>query len=216
MVDLYYALECCVPAEPAKPGSRRNSRSRPNSRSRSPGLPPAAAFSLGAPFASEVSFAPEVLIASEVPFPSGAPFSFAEPAGEEERVPLLATTVAAGFPSPADDYVEARIDLNQTLIPRPLSTFFMRVSGDAMAGDGILDGDLLVIDRSVDARPGLVVVATHAGCFVVRRLQGPRRGRGERRLVASDGVSPPIRLADGEAEIWGVVIHAVHHLAALR
>jgi DNA polymerase V len=131
-------------------------------------------------------------------------------------VPLLATTVAAGFPSPADDYVEARIDLNQTLIPRPLSTFFMRVSGDAMAGDGILDGDLLVIDRSVDARPGLVVVATYAGSFVVRRLQGPRRGRGERRLVASDGVSSPIRLADGEAEIWGVVIHAVHHLAALR
>jgi DNA polymerase V len=131
-------------------------------------------------------------------------------------VPLASAAVAAGFPSPADDYVEARIDLNQALIPRPLSTFFMRVSGDAMAADGILDGDLLVIDRSVAARPGLVVVATHAGTFIVRRLQGPQRGRGQVLLVASDGLSPPIPLADGEAEIWGVVIHAVHHLTASR
>jgi len=132
------------------------------------------------------------------------------------EVPLASMAVAAGFPSPADDYVEARIDLNQALIPRPLSTFFMRVSGDAMVADGILDGDLLVIDRSVEARPGSMVVATHGGAFLVRRLQAPLRGRGEALLVASDGLSPPIPLADGEAEIWGVVIHAVHHLVALR
>jgi hypothetical protein len=85
--------------------------------------------------------------------------------------PLAGEAVAAGFPSPADDYVEARIDLNIELIPSPLSTFFMRVSGDAMRGDGILDGDLLVIDRSIDARPGMAVVATcggtHEGDFAV-------------------------------------------------
>ena len=126
---------------------------------------------------------------------------------------LASTHVAAGFPSPADDYVEARIDLNLALIPRPLSTFFMRVSGDAMAGDGILDGDLLVIDRSLAARPGRVVVATHGGAFIVRRLE-ERRGSG--RLVASDNLSAPIDLAAGEAELWGVVIHAVHHLAGGR
>jgi len=126
--------------------------------------------------------------------------------------PLASTLVAAGFPSPADDYVEARIDLNLELIPRPLSTFFMRVRGDAMAGDGIIDGDLLVIDRSIEARPGLVVVATHGGTFIVRRLQGQRGGR-DGLLVASDGVTPPLTLAGGEAELWGVVIHAVHHLA---
>lgn len=126
---------------------------------------------------------------------------------------LASTHVAAGFPSPADDYVEARIDLNLALIPRPLSTFFMRVSGDAMAGDGILDGDLLVIDRSLEARPGRVVVATHDGAFIVRRLE-ERRGSG--RLVASDNLSAPIDLAAGRAELWGVVIHAVHHLAGGR
>ncbi len=131
---------------------------------------------------------------------------------------------ATGFPSPADDYVEAAIDLNVALIPRPLSTFFMRVSGGAMRGDGIVDGDLLVIDRSVDARPGMVVVATHEGAFLLRRLA---RSAGRLWLTASDGAAPPIPLGgdaddstddsvassvDG-AELWGVVLHAVHHLA---
>ncbi|KEF41230.1 MAG: peptidase S24 [Cyanobium sp. CACIAM 14] len=125
---------------------------------------------------------------------------------------LLATeAVSAGFPSPADDYVETRIDLNIELVPRPLSTFFMRVSGDAMRGDGIVDGDLLVIDRSVDPRPGMVVVAVHDGGFLLRRLI--RRGAALW-LAASDGASPPLALAgDERAELWGVVIHAVHHLA---
>lgn len=133
--------------------------------------------------------------------------------------PLAGEVIAAGFPSPADDYVESRIDLNVELIPRPLSTFFMRVQGDAMAGDGIADGDLLVIDRSVMARPGMVVVATHAGGFILRRLR--RRGP-MLWLVASDGRSPPLLLSPGaygtddfSAELWGVAIHAVHHLGRL-
>jgi DNA polymerase V len=131
--------------------------------------------------------------------------------------PLAGEAVRAGFPSPADDYVEARIDLNIELIPRPLSTFFMRVSGDAMRGDGIVDGDLLVIDRSIDPRPGMVVVAVHGDGFLLRRLQ--QRGSALW-LVASDGHSPALALAtDGsggeasQAVLWGVVIHAVHHLA---
>jgi DNA polymerase V len=141
--------------------------------------------------------------------------------------PLAGEAVAAGFPSPADDYVEARIDLNIELIPRPLSTFFMRVCGDALRGDGIVDGDLLVIDRSVTPRPGMVVVATWGGAFILRRLL--RRG-GSLWLIASDDATPPLALsaaagdgddggqggreAGGEAELWGVAIHAVHHLAA--
>lgn len=122
--------------------------------------------------------------------------------------PLALEAIPAGFPSPADDYVEARIDLNRELIPSPLSTYLMRVRGDAMAGDGIVDGDLLVIDRSVPPRPGRLVVALEAGVFIHRRL---RRGEGVLQLEASDGVTPPIPLA--QAEIWGVVIQAVHHLA---
>lgn len=131
---------------------------------------------------------------------------------------LAGEAVAAGFPSPADDYVEARIDLNRELIASPLSTFFMRVCGDAMRGDGIVDGDLLVIDRSVEARPGRVVVAVHAGRFLVRRLLR----RGDRLwLQASDGASPPLLLPAGleegaDPELWGVVIHAVHHLTGRR
>jgi DNA polymerase V len=130
--------------------------------------------------------------------------------------PLAGEAVAAGFPSPADDYVESRIDLNIELIPRPLCTFFMRVRGDAMHGDGIVDGDLLVIDRGITPRSGMVVVATSGGSFVLRRLS--RRGS-RLWLLASDGCTAPLPVAPGPceggdsgAEIWGVVIHAVHHL----
>jgi len=150
------------------------------------------------------------------PLPLGVPFRLDGDPLLAFCCPLALNTVPAGFPSPADDYVEAQIDLNLELIPRPLSTFFMRVCGDAMAGDGILHGDLLVIDRSLEARSGLVVVATYAGAFIVRRLQrcSPHRASAGWPLVASDGCTPPISLATGEAELWGVVIHAVHHLAS--
>ncbi len=127
---------------------------------------------------------------------------------------LVGESVAAGFPSPADDYVEARIDLNLELIPSPLSTFFMRVQGDAMRGDGIVDGDLLVIDRSLNPRVGMVVVAVHDGSFILRRL-GSREGR--LWLLASDALTPPLPLAnddDQAGQVWGVAIHAIHHLAA--
>ena len=126
---------------------------------------------------------------------------------------LLGESVAAGFPSPADDYVEARIDLNLELIPSPLSTFFMRVQGDAMRGDGIVDGDLLVIDRSLDPQVGMVVVAVHDGSFILRRLG---RRNGGLCLLASDALTPPLPLANADdqaGQLWGVAIHAIHHLA---
>lgn len=161
-------------------------------------------------------------------WPVGVPWpleELPEPLPPALLCPLASAPVAAGFPSPADDDVEARIDLNLELIPRPLSTFLMRASGDALQGDGILDGDLLVVDRSVTPRPGHVVVATHQGRFILRRLQ---RRRGRLWLEASDGVSPPLPLgsacdSDGSAalsdsgaalaELWGVALHAIHHLS---
>ncbi len=145
-------------------------------------------------------------------WPLGVPVSLRDPPPVLLGA-LVAGPVAAGFPSPADDYVEARIDLNMELIPSPLSTFFMRVAGDAMRGDGILEGDLLVIDRSVSPRPGRVVVAVVDGMFVVRRLAQCQGGLW---LLASDGATVPMALqgeGGGGAELWGVVIHAVHHLA---
>ena len=85
-------------------------------------------------------------------------------------LPLAGERVAAGFPSPADDYVEVGIDLNDQLIRHPTSTFFLRVSGESMLGAGIHDGDLLVVDRSLDPRPGRVVVAVLDGEFTLKRL----------------------------------------------
>jgi DNA polymerase V len=122
---------------------------------------------------------------------------------------------ASGFPSPADDYGEGRIDLNRELIPSPLSTFFMRVRGHAMRHEGILDGDLLVIDRSLNPQVGCVVVAVFEGRFIVRRLCAPPHRPQALQLEARDGEPIPIALRDGQqegAEVWGVVIHAVHHL----
>ena len=129
-------------------------------------------------------------------------------------LPLASEAVPAGFPSPADDYIESQIDLHDLLVTSPSSTFFMRASGDAMAAAGIFHGDLLVIDRSVEARPGRYVICTHAGAFLLRRLEGqpPRLW-----LVAMDGLTPALPLGEGsDAELWGVVVHAVHHLPAGR
>ncbi|MFZ9228521.1 MAG: LexA family protein [Prochlorococcaceae cyanobacterium] len=133
------------------------------------------------------------------------------PVGEPVLLPLALETVAAGFPSPAADYVEASIDLNVELVPHPSSTFFLRVEGGAMAASGISDGDLLVVDRSVAPRRGSTVVVVHAAQLLLRRLEGsaPRW-----RLVADDPLLPPLALNgdDPHLLIWGVVIHAVHHL----
>lgn len=122
----------------------------------------------------------------------------------------------SGFPSPAEDYEEGRIDLNRELIPSPLSTFFMRVKGHAMRGDGIHDGDLLVIDRSLHPQAGCVVVAVFEGRFIVRRLCVQPNRRNAFQLEAShddDRVSIPLNEGEGGgADLWGVVIHAVHHL----
>ncbi|MEX1316576.1 MAG: translesion error-prone DNA polymerase V autoproteolytic subunit [Synechococcaceae cyanobacterium] len=125
-------------------------------------------------------------------------------------MPLAGATVAAGFPSPADDYVESRIDLNEALIRHPSSTFFLRVSGDSMRDAGILDGDLLVVDRAIEPRAGLVVVAVVEGAFTLKHL---RRHRGRWLLEAAHPDYPPLELESGaENRIWGVAIHAIHSL----
>lgn len=85
-------------------------------------------------------------------------------------LPLASEQVAAGFPSPADDYIDVGIDLNEQLIRHPSSTFFLRVSGDSMTGAGIHHGDLLVVDRSLEPCPGRVVVAVLDGAFTLKRL----------------------------------------------
>ena len=127
-----------------------------------------------------------------------------------QHLPLAGERVAAGFPSPADDYVDVGIDLNDQLIRHPTSTFFLRVSGDSMNGAGIHDGDLLVVDRSLDPRPGRVVVAVLDGGFTLKRLM---RHQGRLRLEAANPSYPPLDLQScDDAQIWGVAIHVIHSL----
>ena len=125
-------------------------------------------------------------------------------------LPLAGERVAAGFPSPADDYVEVGIDLNEQLIRHPTSTFFLRVSGESMLGAGIHHGDLLVVDRSLDPRPGRVVVAVLDGEFTLKRLI---QHQGRLRLEAANPAYPPLELHRcGDVQIWGVAIHVIHPL----
>ena len=125
-------------------------------------------------------------------------------------LPLAGERVAAGFPSPADDYVEVGIDLNEQLIRNPTSTFFLRVSGESMLGAGIHHGDLLVVDRSLDPRPGRVVVAVLDGEFTLKRLV---QHQGRLRLEAANPAYPPLELHRcGDVQIWGVAIHVIHPL----
>lgn len=121
--------------------------------------------------------------------------------------PLLAFRVPAGFPSPADDYMEGRIDLNEHLIRHPAATFFVRVSGDSMTGAGIYDGDLLIVDRAAEVTSGCVVVARVHDEFTLKRV----RKEGTRLwLVPENEKYQPIEITDGsDFEVWGRVISSV-------
>ncbi len=90
---------------------------------------------------------------------------------QDMELPLFLERVACGFPSPAQDYVEDRIDLNKLAVKHPSATYFVKVSGDSMIGAGIGDGDLLVVDRSLTAEHGDIVVAAVDGEFTVKELQ---------------------------------------------
>jgi DNA polymerase V len=130
--------------------------------------------------------------------------------GGAVELPLAESRVPAGFPSPADDYIARRLDLNEHLIRHPAATFFVRVAGDSMTGAGINDGDILVVDRSLEPADGKVVIAVVDGELVVKRLR--RRGDDWLLLAESEGY-PPIRAGeDGEFEVWGVVTSVIHSL----
>ena len=123
------------------------------------------------------------------------------------HLPLAAHRVPAGFPSPATDYAEDGLDLNGYLVQHPAATFLFSVQGHSMQGAGILDGDKVVVDRSVPARHGHIVIAVVDGEFTLKRLY-QRHNRLE--LHPDNPDFQPIRLTPGkQLEIWGVVIGAV-------
>lgn len=129
---------------------------------------------------------------------------------EDRALPLYLTPVAAGFPSPADDYMEERLDLHRHLVRNPAATFFLRAQGQSMINAGILDGDLLIVDRSVEAAHSRVVIAALDGELTVKRLI---RRKGRVILAPENPDYPEIDITEREyVHIWGVVTHAVHKL----
>ena len=123
-------------------------------------------------------------------------------------IPLLAHPVPAGFPNPANDHVEREIDLNRELVDHPAATFFMRVEGHSMTGAGIHDGDILVIDKSLDPVPGKIVIAVLDGEFTVKRLV---KERGRTLLRAEAPGIPDIHVKpDQQFDVWGVVTYSIH------
>jgi DNA polymerase V len=131
--------------------------------------------------------------------------------GRLRPLDVYLSRVPAGFPSPADDYVEQRLDLNEHLIQREASTFFVRVAGRSMEGAGIHDGDLLVVDRAVEPTDGAVVVAALDGELTVKRY----RRHGDRPyLVPENEEHAPIPVQPGQdLVVWGVVRHVIHEVS---
>ncbi|WP_410974235.1 translesion error-prone DNA polymerase V autoproteolytic subunit [Escherichia coli] len=133
---------------------------------------------------------------------------FIKPADLREIVtfPLFSDLVQCGFPSPAADYVEQRIDLNQLLIQHPSATYFVKASGDSMIDGGISDGDLLIVDSAITSSHGDIVIAAVDGEFTVKKLQL----RPTVQLIPMNSAYSPITISSEDTlDVFGVVIHVV-------
>ena len=122
--------------------------------------------------------------------------------------PLYQSPVSAGFPSPADDYIEQDINLHDYLIKNPPATFLVRAEGDSMIGAGIFSGDILVVDRSLSAQERNIVIAVVDGDLTVKRIQFTKKGV---TLSPENTDYSPIHIEkDEELSIWGVVTNVIH------
>lgn len=124
------------------------------------------------------------------------------------KLPLFEVPVKAGFPSPADDYLEQNLDLNEHLIAHPAATFFVRVDGDSMTGAGIYKEDILIVDRSLEPTNGKIVIAVINGEFTVKRI---RITPGK---VFLDPENPNYKTMEinpnSDFRVWGVVTFCIH------
>ena len=121
--------------------------------------------------------------------------------------PLLLTKVAAGFPSPADDFMDNRLDLNTYIVKNPASTYYVKVTGDSMVGAGIFSGDILVVDRSIRPTNNRIVVAMIDGDFTVKRL----RLHGDKVfLISENSQYAPIEVTEMDLVVWGIVTFTIH------
>ncbi|AIL13868.1 hypothetical protein IM40_10975 (plasmid) [Candidatus Paracaedimonas acanthamoebae] len=132
------------------------------------------------------------------------------PSSSCHPLPFYETLVLAGFPSPALDYAERALDLNEHLIPNPVSTFFMRASSDSLKESGILIDDLLIVDRSLKPQSEDVIVAVIAGKFCLRRFEK----NGKKITLRTDVTyaEPFFLNSENEVQVWGVVTATIHTL----
>lgn len=130
------------------------------------------------------------------------------------RVPIQYATseVKAGFPSPAQDYMSEEIDLNVELIHNREATFYVRVSGDSMTEAGIYDGDLAVVDKSLEASDGDFVIAFIDGEFTIKQFKRDDDGRRGWLVPWNDHYQRIEVTADNQFAIWGIVTHVIHKL----
>lgn len=130
-------------------------------------------------------------------------------------LPLFGTRLRAGFPSPADDYLEGKIDLNKYLVQREAATFLVRIDGDSMTGAGIFPGDIAIVDRSlvtadIQGMHGKIVLAVLDGEFTIKRLCV--KGKTVSLMPENDKYEPfPVKQGS-DFTIWGVVKHSIRHL----
>lgn len=150
----------------------------------------------------------EAAVAERGGLPAGDNILTPDFASEALPLPLFSDRVAAGFPSPADDHLDNKLDLNEHLVKHPAATFFVRVEGQSMIGAGIHPDDILVVDRSLEASNGDIVVAAVDGELTVKRLHYQRA---RLFLEPENPDYDPIEIT-GETDlvVWGVVTNVIH------
>ncbi len=127
---------------------------------------------------------------------------------ETGNIRLFLSPVSAGFPSPADDFLERNLDLNSYLIKHPSATFFVRVQGDSMIGSGIRSGDILIVDRAIQDAANKIAIALINGEFTVKKI---KKTGNKLWLIPSNPRYRPLEITtDMNFEIWGVVTYVIH------
>jgi len=128
----------------------------------------------------------------------------------KRKRPLFMVPVSAGFPSPAEDYIEGKLDLNEYLIKHPAATFFVKVTGNSMIDLGIHPGDTLIVDRSLEPVDKKVVIAIVNGELTVKRI---RVAKDKVFLMSENRDCKPLRIeAETGFEVWGIVTNVIHPL----
>lgn len=126
----------------------------------------------------------------------------------ENKRPLFAASISAGFPSPADDFIDRKLDLNEFLIKHPASTFFVKVEGDSMIGAGIHSGDMLIVDRSLKPNSNKIIIAVLNGELTVKRIKIIKN---KIYLVPENNDFQSTEVTEDMGfEVWGVVIQVIH------